>query len=247
MPKFITITMPEVALEYLEECKNAGLMLCNCSDSNKKLVPTKGEDIVRDYENSVGFLIWNLPCRVTCPYATEACKQFCYADKAELAYPDCKPSRIRNFEESREPDFVRRMVYTILRKRKGMRARKLVVRIHESGDFYNKQYALAWVRIAWLISMYGFTADDITFIAYTKSFPFFDGLQLPPNFRLRASLDSTSLKYLVDMVKRNGWCIYRVVDKFTDPENENNCRCSDCATCGKCWDLEIRVIECEVH
>lgn len=238
--------MTAKGLETLNIYRSAKIEKLNTSDSNKKLVPSTMDQIKADYESSIAFMIWNIPCRITCPYATKACKEFCYADKAELAYPDCKPSRIRNFENSRKADFIDRAVYSILSKLYGMRAKKLVVRIHESGDFYNKTYTKAWLEIIRRIESYGFTREQVIFIAYTKSFPFFDGEKLPELLSLRASLDKTSLPWLIDIVKRNNWKIYRVVEKFSDSENENNCRCSDCATCGKCWS-DIQEIECEIH
>ena len=67
------------------------------SASNHKLVPNK----------ETAFLIWNLPYKLTCPFATEMCKLKCYAKKAEDLYPDCNPCRNRNWTFSRSADISR--------------------------------------------------------------------------------------------------------------------------------------------
>lgn len=237
----------EITMQFINACKVNNVEKCNISTSNKKLVGTPQEEIKNNYDISIGFAIFNLPCRATCPFATEACKKFCYAGKAETAYPDCKPSRIRNFHETRRDDFVVRMAYTIVSRYLNMKAKKLVVRIHESGDFYNRAYVKKWLEIIRLVESLGFTSEQIIFIAYTKSFPFFDGEKLPALLALRASLDATSPLKMIEIVRRNNWNVYRVVEKFSDNNNTNNCRCSDCATCGKCWNNAIYGIECEIH
>ena len=87
---------------YKERTENE--LYINLSDGNKKLISNK----------RVSFLIWNLPARITCPYATKHCIDLCYAGKAEKAYPTCLPSRMDHFTLSKQSDFVQRMIYTIL-------------------------------------------------------------------------------------------------------------------------------------
>lgn len=204
----------------------------NISRRNKKLVPNK----------ETAFIIWNLPAVKTCPYRTAHCEKACYALKAEKAYPTCKPSRERNLADSLRSDFTDRMIYTISSIRNSSRAKKLVIRIHESGDFYNKEYALKWLEI-----MGHFKNDkSIKFIAYTKSFKYFDGVELPKNFSLRASIWDDTKPEQVEIVNRNGWNIYTAVDKFETGDKFTRCRCNDCATCGKCW-MNFKDIRCEIH
>ena len=202
------------------------------SRSNKKLVPNERE----------AFIIWNLQAKTTCPYATEHCKALCYAIKAETAYPDCLPSRVRHFMDTRKPEFVINMAYTILKIASGCRKQEIIVRIHESGDFYNKVYVAMWLQIMAICAI----DKRIKFIAYTKSFPFFDGVELPRNFAFRASVWDDTKQEFLEMIARNGWAIYTAVDKFAKGDTFTRCRCSDCATCGKCW-KKYRDIRCEIH
>lgn len=202
------------------------------SRENKKLVPN----------DTTAFIIWNLPAKITCPYATEHCKALCYAVKSEVAYPDCFPARMRNLKDSKSAEFVERMTFTILSIAAGTKKKHIIVRIHESGDFYNKAYVIAWLQI-----MENCKADKrIKFIAYTKSFKFFDGVKLPKNFSLRASIWDDTTAESLEIINRNNWNIYTAVDKFEKGDKFTRCRCADCATCGKCW-KNYKDIRCEIH
>ena len=216
--------------ERLELVKAAELL--KVSRQNKKLVPNE----------KTAFIIWNLPAIKTCPYACPNCKAACYAKKAEIAYPDCLPARERNFKDSLKADFVDRMTKTILTIAKGTRKQEIIVRIHESGDFYNKEYANKWLAIIDACKI----DKRIKFIAYTKSFPYFDGVKLPKNFSLRASVWSDTKPEMLEIISRNNWNIYTAVEKFEKGDKFTRCRCSDCATCGKCW-KNYKDIRCEIH
>ena len=210
-------------------------MFIQLSESNKKLVPNK----------DTKFLIWNLPSKITCPYATEHCKKFCYAVKAEIAYPNCLPSRMKHFEISKADNFVDRMIYTIeayLTKPSYKTAKKIVVRIHESGDFYNMAYMSKWFEIAEHFK----SNKKVVFMAYTKSI-FYINYNIPKNTIIRFSIwDDTELKQ-IELAKRWNLPIYSAVEKFTkDIKPQNRCLCKDCARCGKCWGKTSTIL-CEIH
>ena len=213
--------------------RRSGYYPLNVSKGNNKLQPN----------DDTAFLIWNLPAVKTCPFRTPHCEKFCYATKAEKLYTTCLPSRMNNLEEAKKDDFAVNMILTIMIKYKGMRQNKLVVRIHESGDFFNKAYVAQWLTV-----MQAFEKnDDITFIAYTKSFPYFDGVQLPKNFSLRASVwDDTKREHL-QTIWRNDWMIYTATNEIDKVPTHAQCRCSDCATCNKCWASKVKEIVCEIH
>lgn len=197
----------------------------------------------------VSFLVWNLPAVVTCPHATDECKTFCYARKAEKAYPSCLPSRKRHFEMSKQGDFIQRMIYTIQveLERPKNKNKKIVFRIHESGDFYNRDYVDKW-----LVIMNHFShVDNLVFVAYTKSVCFFDGYKLPENFRLLASVWSDTTVANLDVIKKNNFRIYTAYNKpaldVALASGFSFCPCKDCATCGKCWNDFTNHIACEIH
>lgn len=100
-------------------------------------------------------LIWNLPAVKTCPNCG-SCAKTCYAFKPERIRSNVKACRESNYIMSQRSSFVSDMV-TLIRK-----LGRLVVRIHESGDFYSQEYADKWSRIAQLL-------PEVWFYCYTKS------------------------------------------------------------------------------
>ena len=197
----------------------------------------------------VSFLIWNLPAVITCPYATAHCKKCCYALKAERNYPACKPCRERHFELSRLDDFVLRMVFTISAElaRPVNKNKKIVFRIHESGDFYNKEYVKKWFEIM------DYFKDEkrLVFVAYTKSVKYFDGIEIPENMRLLASVWDDTTPENLEIIKRNNFRIYTA---YAGADLDNalksgfaHCPCKDCGTCGLCWNNYTNNICCEIH
>lgn len=214
-------------------------LFINLSHGNKKLKNNA----------RVSSLVWNIPAIVTCPYATEHSKKYCYARKAENVYPSCLPTRENHFAISRENDFVLRMIYTISVEldRPVNKNKKVVFRIHESGDFYNASYTDKWVEI-----MRYFENDKrIVFVAYTKSVKFFDGLELPDNFRLLASVWDDTTPENLEIIRWNNFRIYTAY-KGNDLENAlksgyAHCPCKDCGSCGLCWNNYTNNICCEIH
>lgn len=225
----------------IRKASNIALYARLKSENVLPLTMSHGNKKLKETENTA-FLVWNLPAVKTCPNATPHCKGLCYALKAERMYPDCFPARKRNLLESMKPDFANRAVYTILQRLANDRKKRhLVIRIHESGDFYSARYASAWLEIANTLK-----GENVTFIAYTKSFAFFDGMSLPKNFLLRASIWDDTKQEDLETIKRNNWKTYSAVDSFQKGDKFTRCRCSDCATCGKCW-KNYKDIRCEIH
>ena len=164
-------------------------------------------------------------------------------------YPDCFPSRQRHFEMSKKADFVDRMIFTIQSEldRPKNKNKKVVFRIHESGDFYNMEYTKKWLEI-----MNHFKENkNLVFVAYTKSVKFFDGLEIPSNMALLASVWADTTPENLEIIKRNN---FRVYTAYKGAELEaalksgfSFCPCKDCGTCGKCWNNYINNVVCEIH
>ena len=92
----------------------------------------------------------------TCPGA-KACRKPCYAKQGRYLMPNVMAARIANLEASRTDTFVDDMV-------KNLKKRRVynVVRIHDSGDFYNQEYYNKWCDIARRME------GSVIFYAYTK-------------------------------------------------------------------------------
>lgn len=215
-------------------------------DGNRKL---------KNNEN-VRFMIWNLPAVETCPYRTAHCEKSCYARKAERVYPDCLFARKTNFKRSQRSDFVERMIYTIETEleTKKFKNKKVVFRIHESGDFYNLEYTEKWVTIARHFE----NNPNIVFLAYTKSIIYlincgFGTSVFPLNLVIRSSLWDDTRADLRELTACYNFPIYTALTRLEmDREHDNGhnfteCRCSDCATCEKCWNAAEKDIICEIH
>ena len=209
-------------------------------NGNKKLINT----------SSVRFMIWNIPAVVTCPFATEHCKHFCYARKAERVYPQVLPAREKNMEESKSEDFVDNMVYTIESRlnSKAFANKKVYFRIHESGDFYNQKYTNAWCDIA-----RHFENDNrITFLAYTKSVKYILNANVPKNLIVRFSIWDDTKQADIESASRLNLPIYTAgtkeeVKNAVENKGFTKCECADCANCGKCYSSEEKKIMCEIH
>lgn len=211
------------------------------SNGNKKLKNT----------DSTRFIIFNLPSIVTCPYATIHCKEKCYARKSELFYPDVLPCRNRNLQETKKDSFVPDMVARIENKikTKSYQEKQIVIRIHESGDFYNKTYAKKWLSIA----SYFENNKNIVFMAYTKSLIYFEDENIPINFCLRASVWDDTKTEQKELIYKNDYPIYTALsgEKIQEMKKNNipfyECKCADCGNCGKCWDKSEKKIIVKIH
>lgn len=128
--------------------------------------------------------VWLLPCNSTCPFSTEFCRKFCYAVKGEARSP--RTTTQERYSLSRRDDFVEIMVKAITGnygKRKGREYKN--IRVHESGDFYEPEYFLKWVKIASL-------CPGTDFMAFTKAYDYLERGQkskanpegLPPDDKL---------------------------------------------------------------
>lgn len=215
-------------------------------NGNKKLVNN----------DNTRFIIWNLPAVKTCPYATEHCKAACYALKAERLYPDCRFSRETNLKRSKQENFVSNMIYTIETELETpkFKNKQVIFRIHESGDFYDLEYTKKWIEIVKHFE----NRKNLVFMAYTKSIAYFVALEygyhtFPKNIIVRSSLwDDTNLNNLKLTFNYN----IPVYTALTGERMENaknsglnfvECRCDDCATCGKCWNKDNKNIIVKIH
>jgi len=113
---------------------------------------------------------FGIPAQDTCLWAGE-CKKFCYASKGAYIWSNVKPAFQYRFEVSKTNDFVVMMKGEILSKK------ATHIRIHDSGDFYSREYLHKWFKI--MESM-----PRVEFYAYSKSIPLLVNERMPSNFTL---------------------------------------------------------------
>lgn len=145
-------------------------------------------------------VIFNLPAGFTCPGALNCLSMAVLGDNGKRTIRDGEFTQFRCFAASSEVQYD--AVYnnrqenfkTIVKALRDGNAADLIneglqnarkktttkVRIHESGDFFNAEYLMAWVLVAQ-------HNPDLKFYCYSKNLPLFVGLQLPSNFYFTAS------------------------------------------------------------
>jgi len=145
-------------------------------------------------------LIFSLPAGSTCPGALQcfsmavadangkrsivdgAHTEFrCFAASSEVQYDAVFHNRQHNFKtivdalkSGNSADLINNEI------QKARKKTTKLVRIHESGDFFNAAYLQAWLMVAQV-------NPDLKFYAYSKNLPLFVGLELPENFYLTRS------------------------------------------------------------
>jgi len=113
-----------------------------------------------------------------CPMAGE-CAKGCYAKQGAYVWGNVKPAFDERLKLTKTDEFVLSAIKELrdLQAKATRAGKKLVIRVHDSGDFYSLGYWKKWAQI-----MQEF--PDVSFYAYTKMVPFFRLLKgkLPPNF-----------------------------------------------------------------
>ena len=86
----------------------------------------------------------------------DICGKYCYANKGAYKWKNTVKAYEYRFEQTKKANFPELAIKALSKKRKLEK-----VRIHDSGDFYNKEYLYKWFKIAE-------SMPNIEFYAYTK-------------------------------------------------------------------------------
>ena len=119
--------------------------------------------------NGMKIFNFGIPAVETCIGAT-TCKTYCYAKKGAYAWPVVKAAYNRRLVASKQDDFCEVLFNEIVM------SQATHIRIHDSGDFYSREYLNKWLTVA-------DSLPHVTFYCYTKSVPLFLGSKLPSNFK----------------------------------------------------------------
>lgn len=229
------------------------------------LIP-HGNGKLLDFDNlesgeKIRYAQFNTRAITDCPFRSAGCETVCYATKGNHQFPSVRESRSRSFEVSKQENFPDMMEYTIRYHltTKHFDGAVMLIRIHESGDFYSLQYLRKWVKIWERFD----SKDPIRFVFYTKSFPFFLMLtedekntirRMMEEGRLSMNLsmdDTTSpeqriayLKMLAEYPLANTYYCTEHVETVT---HDTVCDCADCAKCGTCNKAEGKKTVVKIH
>ena len=121
--------------------------------------------------------------KITCPFADE-CVKFCYAKKGAYVWSNVYPAFEKRYELSKTDGFINLMIDEIISKKAEF------VRVHDSGDYYSKEYLNKWFTIAERL-------PKVKFYSYTNSVKMVKDASIPNNFDFIFS-DSGKQKDLID-------------------------------------------------
>ena len=121
-----------------------------------------------------GMRVFNftLPAIDTCPNLG-ACARGCYAMQGAYRWSNVYAKHKSNHDATFSPEFIGNIVQEVRAKRVN------IVRIHDAGVFYTREYASKWISIAE-------ACPDIEFYAYTKMVQLFkeELFDLPHNMTI---------------------------------------------------------------
>jgi len=132
-------------------------------------------------KNGCFLFAFGLPAIQTCPFAGE-CKKLCYASVGNFGFPSVKGRLQDNLAFSKTATFVEDAIAELKALVKFANGIPVVVRLHDSGDFYNVAYVNAWFEIMTAV-------PEVQFYAYTKSFTLIEAAnKVPNNFKYIPSM-----------------------------------------------------------
>jgi len=121
--------------------------------------------------------------KLTCPFADE-CIKFCYARKGAYIWSNVQPAFEKRYQITKQDDFINQMSVEIAKKKPDY------IRVHDSGDYYSKEYLRRWLQIAAI-------HPRIKFYSYTNCVEMLKSVELPDNYDIIFS-DSGKQKHLID-------------------------------------------------
>ena len=122
--------------------------------------------------NNAKVFNFGIPAKDTC-FAATTCKAYCYASKGMYLF--AKKAQNERLERTKKDDFCLDMLVEIIEL--GLSH----VRIHDSGDFYSREYLCKWIKICEAL-------PHVQFYAYSKAIPLFIDERLPDNMTIIYSL-----------------------------------------------------------
>ena len=148
--------------------------------------------------------------KVVCRMADE-CKKFCYAKKGAYIWSNVFPAFEKRLQISMQDNFVDLMVEEIKKKKVEY------VRVHDSGDYYDKRYLAKWFKIAELL-------PNVRFYSYTNEIGMIkNSKDIPKNYDFIFS-GSGKQSYLIDKkVDRHS----KIFDSLDNLKKDKYTNCSN--------------------
>ena len=155
----------------------------------------------------------------------------CYALSPYERYKQTRAAWDRNFELAQNdlPE-LKKQLLKYFRKFNGR-----LFRIHVSGDFHSREYLNMWLDVIK-------QNPDVKFLAYTKVYGFFKGLDVPKNFSVLLSfMPSIPVKQAEKFAGMIGLPMAHATgerpDGFITCPEQTSGKKTNCAECKLCWNL----------
>lgn len=154
---------------------------------NIKQVLTQNAKMKKSSKNGTAVFNWTIPAykaldgTITCPNASK-CIKGCYAKQGAYIWKSVSKAHNAKLQLTRHDLFVDIMVNTIQTKLKNKNHKRIIIRIHDAGDFYNLEYVLKWYSVMKVFQ----NESRVLFYAYTKQVELFNTIKgiKPINFKL---------------------------------------------------------------
>ena len=138
--------------------------------------------------------------KITCPFA-DKCIKFCYAQKGAYIWSNVSPAFEKRLQATMKNDFIDVMIKEIKKKKAEY------VRVHDSGDYYSKEYLLKWFEIAERM-------PHIKFYSYTNNVNQIKSIKdVPSNYDFIFS-DGGKQKRLIDKIKDRHSKVFKSVKEL---------------------------------
>lgn len=181
--------------------------------------------------SKLGIYVWcfNLPRSTCLDYRTRLCNISCYAKRGNFSYPYVQKAMQHNLKQSKEPLFWKRVCLQIENIILDTGVKR--IRLHSSGEFYDKQYYKKWVKVTK-------SFPDIKFLAYTRNTDI-DFSTAPNNFVIYFSVDESTRKTnksckLKSYLDTTSTGVSKHLARHPTIENGYICN-SHCHECTYCW------------
>lgn len=225
---------------YRIEVKNGYINIVDNSFNFKYGYFSLGNKKLKSDQN-VTYLIWNILQQVSCKYSTEVCRNKCYANK----YPNNTYKNViargknlllttfTNFED------IFNEVIELVNKIYG--GTEIRIRIHESGDFYNKEY---YRKIARVLNN---NPRKNLALAYTKNVEVLPLLKdNEENFNCRYSIMSDTEKKYQELSLKHKCNYFICLDDIEKINHLPKCG-GKCTNCNMCQNSNIKTIIVKTH
>ena len=228
----------------------------------------KGNTKLLDYDDNenndfIRYAQFSTRALKDCPFKSAGCTIACYATKGLHNFPSVKENRKAAKLASENPNFAENMIFTIETEFKSARyaGKHMMLRLHESGDFYSVEYLEKWIDV--FTHFLKNRENHFTTCFYTKSFEYFLSIDDSKAAVINECLDNNivAMSFSIDdttsteQIARLAKCmmrfpkanIYYCTENVESVKRDSECDCANCAKCAKCTKTSGKTVAVKIH